>query len=82
MCHRIQGAAWFRAPEPPHRRRCRPERLLAEQREILRASFGEWDGVVDGDGLTDSVCDRLLRDFTDIERTIYGISDDRPTCGD
>ncbi|MBA2265043.1 MAG: hypothetical protein H0W17_01515, partial [Chloroflexi bacterium] len=50
-------------------------------------AIGSYDGFVqvtpvDGEALTDSVCDRLLRDFTDIERTIYGISDDRPTCGD
>jgi WD40 repeat protein/serine/threonine protein kinase/energy-coupling factor transporter ATP-binding protein EcfA2 len=32
------------------------------------------------DTLIQSVCTRLLRDFTDAERTIYSITDDAPTC--
>ncbi len=48
-------------------------------------AIGSYDGFVqltsvDREKLIDSVCDLLLRDFTAIKRTIYGISDDRPTC--
>ncbi len=37
-----------------------------------------WD--VDYQGLADSVCTRVLRDFTDEEREKYSIYDQEPTC--
>jgi WD40 repeat protein len=37
-----------------------------------------WD--VDYQTLVDSVCARVLRDFTDGERQKYGINDQQPTC--
>ena len=37
-----------------------------------------WDA--DYHSLMDSVCARVLRDFTDKEREEYGLNDQRPTC--
>jgi WD40 repeat protein len=48
-------------------------------------AIGSSDGAVQlsptgSDVLIAQVCTRLRRDFTDIERTIYGITDQRATC--
>jgi WD40 repeat protein/class 3 adenylate cyclase len=49
-------------------------------------AIGNFDGytqltAVDLDVLHDSVCQRVLRDFEPVERQIYEIPDDAPTCG-
>jgi hypothetical protein len=49
------------------------------------ALIGSSDGTaqladVELDSLMQGVCARLLRDFTDEERTIYSISDHNSTC--
>ncbi len=48
-------------------------------------AIGSYDGVAqitptDLPALMQSVCGRLLRDFTKEERTVYGITDQEPTC--
>lgn len=47
--------------------------------------IGNFDGYTqltptDLDALVDSTCERLLRDFDPVERVIYEIPDERPTC--
>ncbi len=51
-----------------------------------QVAIGSYDGFVqltpiDRDALLSSVCERLRRDLTDEERTIYGIADQQATCG-
>ena len=51
----------------------------------VTVAIGSYDGttqlaLTDVGTLMESVCERLLRDFTPEERVIYGITDERPTC--
>ena len=51
----------------------------------VEVAIGSYDGAVQltptgSDALIAQVCSRLRRDLTDIERSIYGITDPRATC--
>jgi WD40 repeat protein/DNA-binding SARP family transcriptional activator len=58
---------------------------IAVSPDGTQVAIGSYDGFIqlaptDRDSLLGAVCDRLRRDLSEAERTIYGIADQRATC--
>jgi WD40 repeat protein/DNA-binding SARP family transcriptional activator len=59
---------------------------IAVSPDGAQVAIGSYDGFIqlaptDRDALLGSVCGRLQRDLSEAERSIYGVTDQRPTCG-